>query len=824
MNFVMVSALLATIFNALLVSVIIAIAIEDKAKRTPTIFSLALYILSLGLWSFCVFGLGIPQEVETAFIWVRILNIAIISIPILFIQVVMLTVGSTKIDTISLGVAYFISLLFLLVSPTAYFTKDLRLFDFGYFSVPGPIFPIWLAFFVILVAWGHVRLIMAYRATHATIHKKNQIKYILLATFIATIGGLSSFPNFIGIKIYPIWTITNSLYALTLAYAMLKHRLMDLSLAIKKTTAYSLITTGITFVYLATILSFEMLFRMIFDGQYSITTAIPAALIIALTFIPLRDYLQEITDQLFFHRTIEYRKVLREVTHALSSVTDLKVLFRLIDQTVIKVMCIKTAAVLLLEDKKDHYLLEKTNGLPPSLDGLALQSSNPLVAYLTETREQVTLDDISESFNTSREKEEKEKFAAIAAEMERLSAALAVPSFVKNKLVGILTLGEKLSGEPYTMEDIELIATMASEAGIAIENAKLYRDITETKNYLDSIIQNTDDAVITLDLDGHVLSWNAGAEKIFGLPPQETVAHYPPFLTESETNDFVSRIKNGETVRAMEIYKRVRNLDNYPLLLTCSPIKGGEQIIGLSLIIKDIFELKKVDETKKEFLSTVSHELRTPLTPIKGYVSLLLQGNIGQLDPKQKEVLETVLKNTNHLHDLIESIIDISRIEAGKPLEIEKEPFFLEKTIKESVDNSASSFFAKGITLAFNYSGGDLAILGDRKKIIRVMDNLLGNALKFTPKGGQASVTLQREDKMVKITVSDTGIGLEKQHYYKIFERFYQVDGSYTRATGGIGMGLAIAKEIIEAHNGRIWTESDGIGHGSRFIFTLPLI
>ncbi|MFA6170420.1 MAG: ATP-binding protein [Candidatus Margulisiibacteriota bacterium] len=824
MNFVMVSALLATIFNTLLVSVIIAIAIEDQTKRNPTVFSLALYILSLGLWSLCVFGLGIPQNVETAFIWVRVLNLAIISIPILFIQVVIMTVGVTKFDHFYLGAAYAVSAIFLLLSPTAYFTKDLRLFDFGYFSIPGPVFPIWLAFFVILVIGGHIRLIMAYRATHTTTHKKNQIKYILLASFVATLGGISSFPNFIGIKTYPLWTITNAFYALILAYAILKYRLMDLSLAIKKTTAYSLVTTGITFIYLAIILSFELLFREIFNGHYSITTALPAALIIALTFIPLRDYLQNITDQLFFRRTIEYRKVLREVTHALSSVTDLKVLFRLIDQTVIKVMCIKTAAVLLLEDKQDHYLLEKTNGLPKSLDGLALPGTNPLVAYLIETKEQVTIDDIRENFNATQNKEEMEKYAAIAAEMERLSAALAVPSFVKNKLVGILTLGEKLSGEPYTAEDIELIATMASEAGIAIENAKLYRDVIETKDYLNSIIQNTDDAVITLDLDGRVLSWNAGAEKIFGLTPKETLNGYPSFLTEGETRDFVGRILNGETVRAMEIYKKVKNIENYPLLLTCSPIKGGEQIIGLSLILKDISELKKVDETKKEFLSTVSHELRTPLTPIKGYVSLLLQGNIGSLDPKQKEVLETVLKNTNHLHDLIESIIDISRIEAGKPLEIEKEPFFLEKTIKESVDNSAASFSAKGIAFAFNYSDGDLAILGDRKKIIRVMDNLLGNALKFTPKGGEVAVSLQRQDKLVKISISDTGIGLEKSHYYKIFERFYQVDSSYTRATGGIGMGLAIAKEIIEAHNGRIWAESDGIGHGSRFTFTLPLI
>ena len=721
---------------------------------------------------------------------------------------------------------YFLGLASAVISIQPGFIQRFVFEDHSVLRIFSPYFPIFVFLSLTSVLYGIYLLAQKHRVIKSG-HDRSRLNLLLLG-IISGFGLALIFSvllPWLGInRFFYIGEIGPLLFVCYTTYAILKYHLMNIVLVLKKTTAYSLITTGITFIYLAIILSFEMLFRTIYSGQFSIWTTLPAALIIALTFIPLRDYLQEITDQLFFRRTIEYRKVLREVTHALSSVTDLKVLFRLIDQTVIRVMCIKTAAVLLLDDKNDLYQLEKTNGLPKSLDGLSLPNVNPLVAYLTTSREYATIDDIKEAFNASREKEEKEKFAAIAAEMEHLSAAIAVPSFVKNKLVGILTLGEKLSGEPYTMEDIELIATMASEAGIAIENAKLYRDIMETKDYLNSIIQNTDDAIVTLDLDGHVLSWNAGAEKIFGLTTQETVNHFPPFLTESETRDFVNQIKNGETVRAMEINKKVRNLESYPLLLTCSPVKGDDKIIGLSLILKDIAELKKVDETKKEFLSTVSHELRTPLTPIKGYVELLLQGNIGTLDPKQKEVLETVLKNTNHLHDLIESIIDISRIEAGKPLEIEKEPFFLEKTIKESVDNSASLFFDKGITLDFNYSGGDLAILGDRKKIIRVMDNLLGNALKFTPKGGHATVTLQREDKMVKITISDTGIGLEKSHYYKIFERFYQVDSSYTRATGGIGMGLAIAKEIIEAHNGRIWAESDGIGHGSRFIFTLPLI
>ncbi|MBU1867830.1 MAG: PAS domain S-box protein, partial [Candidatus Margulisbacteria bacterium] len=463
-----------------------------------------------------------------------------------------------------------------------------------------------------------------------------------------------------------------------------------------------------------------------------------------------------------------------------------------------------------------HYVVEKTNGLPKTFEGVSLKKDNPLIVYLNEIKEPVRLDELREQFYDQPGKEERGKLAEIIKELENLSSAVAVPSFVKNRLVGVLTLGEKLSEEPYNQEDIELISTMASEAGIAIENAKLYRDIVETKDYLNSIIQNSDDAIFTLDLDGTVLTWNSGAEKIFGRPPV--------FLSQSETQEFVGRISAGEEIKALEVGINTRERGRVDLLLSCSPIKGAEEkMIGASLILKDISGLKKVDQTKREFLSIVSHELRTPLTPIKGYVSILLQGNIGPLEPRQKNALETVLKNTNHLQDLIESIIDISRLEAGKPLETEKEPFFLEKMIKESVDNAAPSFTAKGIGLSFDHHDGDIAVIGDRKKITQVMDNLLGNSLKFTPAGGAVKVTMNREEGGVRITVSDTGIGLDGKNLFKIFERFFQVDSSYTRATGGIGMGLAIAKEVVEAHGGRIWAESEGPGHGSKFIFTLPL-
>ena len=608
------------------------------------------------------------------------------------------------------------------------------------------------------------------------------------------------------------------------AYAILKYRLMDIALVIKKTTAYSLITTAITFVYVLVVIGFEFLSRLLF-GYYSFWSVIPATLIIAVTFVPVRDRVQKVTDQIFFRQMVEYQKVIKEITRMIVSVTDLHTLFRLIDRTIIRVMCIKNASILLLEEKEDQYVVKKTNGLPNVISGIRLSLNDPLVTYLEEKKDAVVLDEVKDTLQSHlTPPEEKKRLTQIQMEMEHFEAALSIPSFLKGKLVGIFNLGEKLSGELYSPDDIELLLTMASEAAIAIENAKLYRDITETRDYLNSLVQGSDDAIFTVDLSGVILSWNEGAKTIFNYTSAEVIGKIPPFFIESEIRQLINKVFRAEKVKAIEMLKRNKSGKEIPLLLTLSSIRdSAANIIGISGILKDITELKKVDQLKSKFLSVVSHELRTPLTPIKGYLSLLLDGKLGEIDPKQREALTIILNQSNHLQNLIDCVLDISRIESGKPLEIQKEPTFLDAIIKESIEALATAFSDKLMKIKVNYPSKPIALMADKKKLLRVMDNLLGNALKFSPSKGSAEVTIKAEDKRIKVAVADTGIGIAPQHREKIFDKFYQIDSSYNRSSGGIGMGLTVAKEIVEAHQGRIWAESKGLGAGSKFIFTLPI-
>jgi len=633
--------------------------------------------------------------------------------------------------------------------------------------------------------------------------------FILLPACFAILG-LSLFLPFWGFNrpVY-FWPLIAAILFFSTIYPIVKYRVMDVNLIIKKSTAYSITTTAITFSYVLLVLAFELIYSSI-RGSYSYLATIPAAFIFAVTFAPFREYLQKFVNNIFFRQAIEYQKIVKEVSLLVSSVTDLNTLFRLIDRTIVRAMCVKNVAVLLLEERENCFRVEKKSGDLPAAMEVRLPLNCALAAYLEDKKDAIVLNEA--------------KSQAVKSEMETFGAAIAIPSFTRGKLVGILCLGEKLSGEPYTLDDIELLNTLAAEAAIAIENAKLYRDITETRDYLNSLVEGSNDAILTMNLNGVLLSWNKGAEIIFGYNAHETVGKTPVIFTENEVQDLTSKVLRGEIIKTAEIYKKNKAGDDLPLLLTLSPILDqNKKTIGISAILKNITELRKVDKLKQDLLSTVSQELHTPIIPIKESLSFVLNDQLDKLPPKQREALTAALSQSNHLDNLIDSLIDISRIEAGKPLELKKAPVYMDEIVKESIENYKPGFQSKNINLTADYPSDRVALMADKNKLLRVMDNLLENARKFTPKGGSIKAAIITEKTEIKISITDTGMGLAPENLEKIFEKFYQIDTAYTHLSGGIGMGLTIAKEIIEAHNGKIRAESNGVGKGSAFIFTLPL-
>lgn len=241
---------------------------------------------------------------------------------------------------------------------------------------------------------------------------------------------------------------------------------------------------------------------------------------------------------------------------------------------------------------------------------------------------------------------------------------------------------------------------------------------------------------------------------------------------------------------------------------------------GYGILWRDVTREREFDQMKNQLLSTVSHELRTPLASIKGFATTLLRQDVRWDEATQREFLEIIEEESNLLEELIDNLLDMSQIEAGA-LRIQKEPVQLRRIVREAVDNARrrteTHWFVVDLPAELP------RVWADPRRIRQVLNNLIENAVKYAPAGGQITITCEVVNGALMVSVADQGAGIPHEYLERIFERFFQVDGAATRKMGGSGLGLAIARGIIQAHGGQIWAESEP-GQGSAFRFTLPVV
>lgn len=228
-------------------------------------------------------------------------------------------------------------------------------------------------------------------------------------------------------------------------------------------------------------------------------------------------------------------------------------------------------------------------------------------------------------------------------------------------------------------------------------------------------------------------------------------------------------------------------------------------------------EVKTLDRMKEEFISNVSHELRTPLTVAKGSIDLVLDS---ELDEKQKEILTMGKTSLARLNSLITDLIEIAKMEEHPTIRLEN--VALDSIIRQCIYEIRPIAEQNNIAIKAFLHGNLPKVRADKEKLQQVFFNLLSNAIKFNRAGGEVIIGVRQNNGAMEVSVADTGIGISKEHIDKIFDRFYQVDGSTTRKYLGTGLGLAIVKKAVEMHGGKIWVESD-LGKGSKFTFTLPV-
>lgn len=417
-------------------------------------------------------------------------------------------------------------------------------------------------------------------------------------------------------------------------------------------------------------------------------------------------------------------------------------------------------------------------------------------------------------------------------EREGVISTAAAPVMSKKRVMGVVVVGSRRYHK-FAKREINLLKAFGSQLGAALENAQLYDEVIKSKAYIENLVENAGDAVVPTDMEDRILTWNRGAEVIFGYSKEEAVGMNlaiilpPRHLRELE--EIRNKVRLAGVIRNLEVRRKRKDGAIIDVALAVSPITDQEgHVIGFLHLAKDITEkkrfeqrLKDLDQMKSDFVSNVSHELRTPLTAIKGSVDNMLDGITGALNEKQTRYLTRIKSNADRLTRLINNILDLSRIEAGK---IDLKPTYLSlAALAQEVAESIRPVAVEKL-ISLEVASRDLTATAwaDRDKITQVLMNLVGNAVKFTTPHGKVTVAVQRDgDQWAQISVTDTGPGIPSEEAKKIFDRFYQISRPGKQKTKGTGLGLSISKALVEMHGGKIWVESE-VGRGSTFAFTLP--
>lgn len=392
---------------------------------------------------------------------------------------------------------------------------------------------------------------------------------------------------------------------------------------------------------------------------------------------------------------------------------------------------------------------------------------------------------------------------------------------VESTTIGVLHVFNQRYGNIFTEEDVRLLQRYAKNATAVILNAQIYREFVAEKEDLEHIIESVYAGLLMVNKDGRITQMNASARSMFGAQGKDVLGKmYYEVIGEPKVKDILVQCLTENTEVASEISLRIDESERIYQVQTAL-VKGEEQQpIGVVAIFNDITEIRNVERMKTAFVSTVSHELRTPLTSIKGFISTLLMDEEGYYDrDTQREFYTIIDTECDRLTRLISDLLNVSRIEAGRALELNLKPVNLPNLI-EKVVTVQKSYTNKH---TFKIELDDLPeITADEDKVDQILTNLTNNAIKYSPKGGQITITGTSKDGMVTISVADQGMGIPKDHLPKVFERFHRVDNRDTREVGGTGIGLYLVKHLVEAHGGKIWVESE-LGKGSTFTFTLPI-
>jgi two-component system phosphate regulon sensor histidine kinase PhoR len=386
-----------------------------------------------------------------------------------------------------------------------------------------------------------------------------------------------------------------------------------------------------------------------------------------------------------------------------------------------------------------------------------------------------------------------------------VQSLLSAPLVIGSRPMGALNLFNDEQTDAFDEHDVYLTKVYTDLAAVAINNAQLYQNAANERSRLSAILSDMTDAVVVLDQAGQTLLFNSAAsDRLGALAVGQPIAD----LGVNDLTDTLSAARGAKD----SVIREVTAPGGRTLYASVSPVHG----VGWVVVMQDITSLKELDKLRTEWVASVSHDLKNPIAAVQLSAGLLEKA--GPLTELQREILERMRSSSERLRSLVTDVLDLARLEAGPALRMSAvSPV---EVIAETITEVKTLASDKGVALVTDLPANLPSVQGNATLLAQVMANLLGNAVKYTPAGGQVTVRARQKDGTLQIDVVDTGRGIPSEALPHIFDRFYRVSDS--EEAEGSGLGLSIARSIVEKHGGRIWVESKE-GQGSTFAFTVPV-
>lgn len=395
---------------------------------------------------------------------------------------------------------------------------------------------------------------------------------------------------------------------------------------------------------------------------------------------------------------------------------------------------------------------------------------------------------------------------------------------IERTVIGVLHAFNKRAGEDFNEEDVHLLERIAKNVGAVIANLQLYREVVEEREELLQTFESLSAGLILVAADGRISQMNSTCRTIFAADQSAIGKPFNEVLNVPKLESLFAPSTSNADLPLVEIDLAVAKVDRIYQVQAARVMNEEGKDLGVVAIFSDVTDIKNIERMKSSFVAMASHELRTPLTAIKGFSKTLLDGLDEDMFTKeeQSEFLGIVVHECDRLRRLIDDLLNTSRIEAGESLKPNYGIVEFHDLLRKVMMVQQQSTTKHIIKLDLDPSTPE-RLTGDQDKLDQILTNLLNNAIKYAPGGGDITIHSKLDDKGVLVGIEDQGMGIPADHLAKVFERFHRVDNEDNRKIYGTGLGLFLVKHLVEAvHLGKLWCESE-VGKGSIFWFWIPL-